>query len=49
MKKTYKNPEMEIIKLKIHQHLLDTSSRGFGEDVTDTSGADVREDEGFEW
>lgn len=41
MKKTYKNPEIEVVKIAAKQMLLETSTRGFGGDVTDTSGADA--------
>ncbi len=42
MKKTYKNPEIEVIKLKMHQPLLDASARGYGSDVSNTDDADGR-------
>ena len=38
MKKTYKNPEIEVIKLKMHQHLLDSSNMGAKGDYGDGTG-----------
>ena len=50
MKKIYKNPEMEIIKINAQQ-LLSGSTLGIDSDATPVapSSADIREDEGFEW
>jgi len=38
MKKTYKNPEIEVIKLKMHQHLLDSSDMGANGDYGSGDG-----------
>ena len=42
MKKTYINPEIEVIKMKVQNTLLDTSSVGYGDDVNNTDDADAR-------
>ena len=42
MKKTYINPEIEVIKMKVQNTLLDTSSVGYGSDVNNTDDADAR-------
>ena len=42
MKKTYINPEIEVIKIKVQNTLLDTSSVGYGGDVDNTDDADSR-------
>lgn len=50
MKKIYKNPEMEIVKINAQQ-LLSGSTLGIDSGATPVapSSADGREDEGFEW
>ena len=41
-KKLYINPEIEVIKMKVQNTLLDTSSVGYGSEVDNTDGADAR-------
>ena len=45
MKKTYKNPEIEVIKMKMHQHLLD-GSQDAHEEIPDEYGG---HDTDYEW
>ena len=58
MKKTYKNPELEIIKIQHTNQLLAGSTFSRDDDFGGASGtsdangigsADIREDEGYEW
>lgn len=37
MKKTYINPNMKVVKMQIHQHLLDVS--GFNNQLNTTGGS----------
>ena len=48
MKKTYINPEMEIVKIQTMQMLAASDTVLLGDPVTDASGAETREDE-YEW
>ena len=49
MKKTYINPEMEIVKMKLNQHLLDGSiTVNVGTDPTDPNTSDAPGTE-YEW
>ena len=45
MKKIYQNPTTKVMRIELHQMIAAspaTEQRGFGEDVTDASGADAR-------
>ncbi len=48
MKKIYKNPVLEVIKIQTLQMLAASENVGFGDSVNSASGAEAREDE-FEW
>ena len=48
MKKTYINPEMEIIKIASQQQMLAGSTVPTGTTPTDPASSDAREDE-YEW
>ena len=45
MKKTYKNPELQVVKIQTQQMLA--SSPGYGNNTTETSGNLVRESYGW--
>jgi hypothetical protein len=52
MKKTYKNPEIEVIKLKMHQHLLNSSDMGANGDYGSGAGITLgahEDDTEYEW
>lgn len=48
MKKTYINPEMEIIKIASHQQMLAGSTVPTGDIPTDPASSDAHFDE-YEW
>ena len=44
-KKIYMIPVTEVVEVAIQQQMLAGSTLGYGDDVTDASGAESREDE----
>ena len=48
MKKTYINPNMEVVRLKIQQNLLVESNLSMGEGTKATNLADGHDDD-FDW
>ena len=50
MKKTYINPEMEIIKVATQQMLAASEQVGFGSSVSSAAGAESHElDDEYDW
>ena len=50
MKKTYINPEMEIVKIQTMQMLAASEQVGFGSSVDSAAGAESHElDDDFDW
>ena len=47
MKKIYKNPVLEVIKIQTQQMLA--LSGGYNATPVDAANVDSREDEGYEW
>lgn len=49
MKKTYINPNIEVVKMNIHQQMLSGSLGKGSAPVTDSNMVLGREDEGDDW
>jgi hypothetical protein len=49
MKKTYINPNMDVVKLQMHQHLLDGSLTVKFGDTTKGGGEACGHDDDFDW
>ena len=49
MKKTYQNPETNVLRVELYQMIAASELRGFGADVDDASGAESRRRGSSDW